>query len=202
MKKSWLFIPAILLFAFIASDKTITDEERKSATSLLQETEDGVFSAVKGLGDAQLKFKPSPETWSVEECLKHIAISEQMLRNRLDKALKEAANPDKRAGIKVTDEQLVKGVENRSRRVKTVDPLKPENTGFKSAEDALNSFKENRDKLIEFVKSTQEDLRNHVIESPFGPLDSYQWILFIGGHSNRHTQQIEEVKANPNFPRN
>jgi len=27
-------------------------------------------------------------------------------------------------------------------------------------------------------------------------------ILFIGAHSNRHTQQIDEVKADAGFPKN
>jgi hypothetical protein len=44
-------------------------------------------------------------------------------------------------------------------------------------------------------------LRNHVASSPIGTYDAYQLILLIGAHSNRHTQQIEEVKADPNFPK-
>ena len=32
------------------------------------------------------------------------------------------------------------------------------------------------------------------------PLDAYQWLLFISAHSERHTKQILEVKADPNFP--
>jgi hypothetical protein len=83
-----------------------------------------------------------------------------------------------------------------------MDPMKPENTPFKSATEALESFKMNRDKLIEYVKSTDADLRNHVMAMPFGSLDGYQFILFISAHSNRHMQQINEVKANPGFPQN
>jgi len=29
----------------------------------------------------------------------------------------------------------------------------------------------------------------------------YEWILFIAAHSERHTKQILEVKADPNFPK-
>ncbi len=29
-----------------------------------------------------------------------------------------------------------------------------------------------------------------------------EWILFISAHSERHTKQINEVKADPNFPKN
>ena len=80
--------------------------------------------------------------------------------------------------------------------------MKPENTPFKSAAEALESFKQDRDKLVDYVKDTQEDLRNHVLVLPIGTYDSYQLILLIGAHSNRHMQQIEEVKADPNFPKN
>jgi hypothetical protein len=38
-------------------------------------------------------------------------------------------------------------------------------------------------------------------QPPAGLLDAYQWMLFQGAHSKRHTAQIEEVKADPNFPK-
>lgn len=45
-------------------------------------------------------------------------------------------------------------------------------------------------------------LRDHATDSPMGqPLDAYEWLLFIGAHSERHTKQILEVKADPNFPK-
>jgi len=44
-------------------------------------------------------------------------------------------------------------------------------------------------------------MRNHVAQTPVGMLDSYQLVLMIGAHSNRHTQQISEVMADPGFPK-
>ena len=202
MKKLLFFCSTVLLISFVATDNSITKQERKSAISLLKDTKEGVFKSVKGLSDAQLQFKPAPDRWSVEECLKHIAISEKLIRGMIDGALKQPANPEKRADIKVTDEQVIKNLEDRSTKIKTIEPMKPENTPFKSASEALESFKQDRDKLVDYVKDTQEDLRNHVLVLPIGTYDSYQLILLIGAHSNRHTQQIEEVKADPNFPKN
>ncbi|HXB44670.1 MAG TPA: DinB family protein [Puia sp.] len=202
MKKLAFLASAILLLSFVSSDNTISKKERKSAVGLLKDTESGVLASVKGLSDAQLKFKPAPDKWSVEECLKHIAISEKLIRGMIDGGLKQPANPEKRAGIKSTDEQIIKNLEDRSTKIKTIDPMKPENTPFKSATEALDSFKGDRDKLIDFVKHTPDDLRDHVLELPIGTYDCYQMILLIGSHSNRHTQQIEEVKADPNFPKN
>jgi DinB superfamily len=202
MKKLLFFSSVILLLSFVASDNAITKKERKSAGNLLKDTETGVFIAVKGLSDAQLKFKPAPDKWSVEECLKHVAISEKMIRGMIDGALKQPTNPEKRAELKMTDEQIIKNIEDRSTKIKTMDPMKPENTPFKSATEALDSFKQDRDKLIDYVKHTQDDLRNHILALPIGTYDCYQLILLIGSHSDRHTQQIEEVKADPNFPKN
>ena len=56
--------------------------------------------------------------------------------------------------------------------------------------------------LADFMATTGDDMRDHVVTLSFASFDSYQMILFMAAHSNRHTQQIEEVKADPNFPKN
>lgn len=203
MKKLFLLIAAFSLFSFTVTDDTISKKEKKFAAKFLKQSRESVFQAVKGLSEAQLKFKPADDSWSVEDCLKHIAITEQALWGMLDGNLKQPATPEKRSEIKITDDDLIKKVEDRSTKVKTYDPMKPENTPFKSAEEALASFRENREKLIDYAKSTTVDLRNHVVMGlPFGAIDGYQFILFIPAHTNRHLQQINEVKASPNFPKN
>jgi len=202
MKKLLLFFAAVTLVSFSSPVDGISKKEKKSATRFLKETKKGVEGAVKGLSEAQLKFKPAADVWSVEECLKHIAITEQALWGMAEGNLKQPATPEKRSEVKMTDEEVIKKIEDRSTKVKTMDPMKPENTPFKSASEALESFKQNRDKLIDYVKSTDVDLRNHIMAMPFGSLDGYQFILFISAHSNRHMQQINEVKANSDFPKN
>jgi hypothetical protein len=32
-------------------------------------------------------------------------------------------------------------------------------------------------------------------------MDTYQWILMLSAHSERHLAQLLEVKADPNFPK-
>jgi hypothetical protein len=39
------------------------------------------------------------------------------------------------------------------------------------------------------------------LESPMGKLDEYEFVLLVAAHSERHTKQINEVKADPNFPK-
>jgi len=71
-----------------------------------------------------------------------------------------------------------------------------------STEEAVSSINESVKKITDFIDTTSQDMRNHVVELPFGTYDAYQVALIIGSHTNRHTQQIEEVKSQPGFPKN
>lgn len=198
--KQLFLLPLIVLISF-SSPSTISKKERKFAREHLKDTKKDLIKTVSGLSEAQLKFKAAPDRWSVEECVKHIAAAEQLLWQTIEGGLKAPANPEKRAEIKMTDEQLVKGIQDRTSKFKAPEPLQPQNISFPTVADALTSFKAGRDKLINYVKETQEDLRNHVIAFPVGNMDAYQMILLVSAHSNRHTQQIKEVMADPNFPK-
>jgi hypothetical protein len=116
-------------------------------------------------------------------------------------AMKAPANPEKRADIKWTDEDVMKNITDRTNKVKTSTPLEPQNTGFKGLGEAVSSFKETRERLIGYVNITKDDLRNHVTTLGPGSFDCYQVLLFIGAHSNRHVEQMKEVMADPNFPK-
>ena len=180
---------------------SITNKERKFAANHMKDTKNDVVKSVKSLSQAQLDFKAAPDRWSVKECVYHIAIVENSLWQLLEATMKQPANPEKRSEIKMTDEQLIKMIEDRSTKVKTSEAFEPKNAPWKSLDEALESFKTTRANHIKYIKSTTEDLRNHVTQLPFGSLDCYQLCLMISAHSNRHTQQINEVKADPNFPK-
>ena len=197
-----LIILSFVAYTGNAQQNQLTQKEREDAIRSLKQTELGVFNDVKNLSEAQLAYKPSADRWSVEECVKHIAAAEKELWAMAEASLKKAPNPEKRVSIKFTDSALVKAVEDRSHKSKTFAALEPANSPYKTVDEALQAFKENREKLISFVKNTNIDLRNHVLELPIGSYDAYQFILLISAHSNRHTQQIEEVKADPGFPKN
>ncbi|MBK0378929.1 DinB family protein [Mucilaginibacter segetis] len=179
----------------------LTNAERQKAVELLKQTEDGVVDAVKGLSEAQLNYKPAADRWSLAECVKHIAIAESELWAMAEPSLTQPPNPEKRGEIKFSDDDLIKAVEDRTQKSKTFAALEPANTPYNSVKEAITAFRTRREKLIAFVKNTQTDLRSHVLLLPVGSYDVYQFILLIAAHSNRHTQQIEEVKADPNFPK-
>ena len=66
----------------------------------------------------------------------------------------------------------------------------------------MQAFLARRDSTIEYLRTTQDGLKDHFIPHPFlGTVDLYEFLIFIAAHSERHTLQVEEVMANPNFPK-
>jgi hypothetical protein len=195
--KLLLLIPVIALLSFNMATPGLTDSERDYATKHLKETKDALLSSVKGLSDAQLNFKASPESWSVAECVEHITKSENIIWGMVEGPLK--GEPTK-AENAMTDEALVGMISSREKKVKTNEMFEPSGA-YASTKDALKEFVAKRDEHIKYAQSTTADLRSYYNDMPFGKMDAYQAIIFMSGHTKRHTLQIEEVKANANFPK-
>ncbi len=201
MKKIFVFFAIVALCSFSLVRDPLTEQERKFANDYLTETQNSLVDITQKLSDAQLKFKPAADKWSVEECVKHIAAAETGLWKMADSVINSPANPEKRSEIKSTDEQIINMITDRSFKAQAQEPMKPQNTPFKTYQDAIASFKDSRGKLIQYVNTTDKDLRGHVIAFPMGSFDTYQMLLFIAAHSKRHTLQIQEVMADPGFPK-
>jgi len=191
---------AIVATSFNYPSSGLTEAERKYASNLLEETRKNLINKVSRLTPEQLNFKADPGSWSVAECVEHIAISENNIFGFAQMGLKEGADPSKRSEVKMTDEAIVRMITDRSNKVKTQEAFLP--TGkFGSFEATLDEFKKKRDDNIRYINTTSDDLRNHYNDFPFGKTDTYQTILFMAAHTKRHTDQIAEVMSNSNFPK-
>ncbi|RYZ41211.1 MAG: DinB family protein [Sphingobacteriales bacterium] len=200
--KSIKIILCALLFITVSfrNDAGLSDSERKYASGLMSESRQALLSMVKGLTAAQLAFKADTASWSVAECIEHIAITENGLFDYSQIALKSAADPSKRDSVKYTDQDVLKMITDRSSKFKAQDAVAP--TGrFGSTQAALQAFTKSRDEHIAYVKTTSDDLRNHYNDFPFGKFDAFQTIIFMVGHCQRHTAQIAEIMQNPAFPK-
>jgi hypothetical protein len=185
-----------------APSTTLTPAEREAALKNLQATHDAFLKSIAGLSEKQWKFKPAPDRWSVAEVAEHITVSEGMIFGMVQgKVMAGPATPEKRAEVKVTDEQILQLLPDRSHKAQAPEFLKP--TGrFATREELVKTFEDERKATMDYVRTSNDDFRDHFGPHPLlGPLDGYQWILLISGHSERHTKQIEEVKADPNFPK-
>ncbi len=196
-----LFILVISGFAGTFHSNTISKEERKFVVTHLKESKKELLKSVKGLTDAQLNFKPGAGKWSVKECVMHIILIENSLWDRVEKSLAASTNPEKRSEIKITDDQLLKEFSDRTNIVKTANSFYPEKAKYNNMDEAVDAFKQHRSMMINYMKSSNADFRNHVIQIPLGLLDAYQVCLAIAANNNRYLQQINEVKASPGYPK-
>ncbi len=201
MKKMVFASVLLVLMGFLSPTALLSKKERKSAINYLDETRVALLKSIEGLSEPQLNYKPPPDRWSIRECMQHIALAETGLWESLQTTLKEKANPGKRAQIKVSDQEIIKMITNRTVKAQAPEPLKPGNHKFYAVEDALTAFRYQRADIIKFIRATKEDMRNHVVATPIGSIDAYQMVLFIAAHSSRHTEQINEIKKDPGFPK-
>lgn len=203
MFKSMILVATMFLVAAPATE-TLTQAERDKAIAELEGSKQMFLDATKGLSAAQWNFKSTPDRWSIAECAEHIALAEGFIFGRVtDGVMKTPLTPEKRDATKGKDELILKIVQDRSHKATAPEPIDPTKRPM-TAEDSVKLFLESRAKSEDFIKTTQEDLRDHMYDHPvpaIGTLDAYQWVMFMSGHTRRHTLQILEVKADPNFPK-
>jgi hypothetical protein len=136
-----------------------------------------------GLSEKQWTFKPAPDRWSVAEVAEHITISESTLFDLVQKRIMTSPRGSAEAGTS--------GGERSNRDGESSGP-KPQSSSTRiSASDRPLGGRAGRRWWCG---------HSHFMDHP--TLDGYQWLLLISAHSARHTAQIEEVKADPNFPQN
>jgi uncharacterized damage-inducible protein DinB len=180
----------------------LTAQEREFALQQFQTTRDNFLKSIAGLSQKQWTFKPAPDRWSVAEVAEHIAVSESTLFGLVTQRIMQSpAAPEKREQVKGKDQMILERMPDRSHKAQAPEFLRP--TGRWATEaDLTKAFEDSRKTTMDYIRTTNDDLRDHFFDHPvFGTMDGYQWLLLISAHSARHTEQIEEVKADPNFPK-
>lgn len=192
-------LAALLVVISGAQAQTLSQADLDRGLQYLETTKKNIVDATRGLSEAQWNFKPSPFKWSVAQVIEHIAASEDLLRQIAESQIKTAPPvPDR--DLKKTDDAVLSVVPDRSKKFQAPEQLRPRNQ-FGTPGAALKHFLESRAKTVELLKSTP-DLRAHVVDSGLlGKIDAFERILFIAAHSERHTKQLLEVKADPKFPK-
>jgi len=178
----------------------LTQGERDRALSELHASRKQFLDALEGVSTAQWTFKPDDRTWSVAECAEHIALTEDFLLGILSKQVM-AGPADSGRKPALTDETILKVITDRSVKAQAPEPIQPKRQ-FASREALVAHFKESRERTLDYVRDTQDDLRSHFFKHPaVGDMDAYQMLLLISAHTERHTAQIKEVKSNAAFPK-
>jgi len=182
--------------------KPITASEREYLISRLEQTRKVFLDSIAGLTESQWTFKAGPDRWSIAECAEHIAVSEEVLfQFATGRVLKIPPRPGETGATREDDEKIFAAIIDRSQKGKAPEPLQPAQR-FAGREALAAEFNKRRARNIEYVQTTQDDLRDHSTPHPvFRRMDAYQYLVLMAAHSQRHTLQIEEVKAAPGYPK-
>jgi hypothetical protein len=170
----------------------------KELLAQLDEDREALRTAVDEVPAALRERRASPDAWSVAEVLEHLTLIENRILPFLVQGIGELrsrnAAPDSETSSVLggIDRALVL---DRSRRITAGEGVRPR--GELDAASAWAALESARRSFREAVASSdglplREVTRKHPV---LGPIDLYQWILFVAVHEARHTAQIREIGA-------
>jgi hypothetical protein len=169
--------------------------ERRRLVAHLEMTGSWLAGEVSGLSEAQLRFRPAPGAWSILENVEHLVVCEPIYWQDLRKAME--APPARGRQRKPDDGVLWYGIDRTQRQ--TALAAESSKGQLRNLQTGMESFGKLRAKMLEYARTTSDDLRGHLVERE--QCDAYQWLLLISTHAQRHILQIREIKAHRDYPR-
>lgn len=194
-------IPMLLALPLAAADPHMTAEERTKALGWLEASQREFLAAIGPVSDAQWKWKPAPERWSVGEVAEHIVLAEAGQFANVKKALAADASTDWEQRTRGKTEMIEMVMALRLGKAISPEPLVP--GGKVTRAEARERFEALRAEMLKFAQETTAPLKEHLAAHPmpvFDPLNAYQWLIYAPLHTQRHLKQIAEVKATAGYP--
>lgn len=177
----------------------MTDKDREHLLVHFEMTTQMVAEQVRGLSPTQLEYKASQDRWSIREVVSHLAVAEPDYWHAIQKALKAAPDMKEKKSAATDADIMWYGID-RVVHTKTGGGHEKVDT-YRNLGEALGKFQGLRATMIEYIKTTNDDLRAHSFGDYGAVIDCWQWMLEISTHAERHIQQIREIKNDPNFPK-
>jgi DinB superfamily len=134
--------------------------------------------------------------WSVVNVLEHLAMVEggvaSLFRKRIDAARTTGLGQETETSS-VLEQPIFGTILDRRRRIQGSDAVRPV-SGI-APDNAWRNLEQTRSQLREVVMSA-DGLALGELTHPhrvFGPLNFYQWLVFVADHEARHAAQIREI---------
>ena len=166
--------------------------ERDALVQKLRESWQRFEAAVAHLTPGQWTAKPCADRWSAGEIAEHLLLTESGVRLLLRRQLLRGGPQAAPAGSEIRDTMLRPALLDRSVRLDAPDALQPAGR-WESKQELIDDFRSKRDDIIAAAVSAPDLRSGRAVHPAFGELDAYQWLLFLAGHTERHTLQIEEA---------
>jgi hypothetical protein len=179
---------------------SLSPKERKGAIHLIKSSRNEVLNSVKGLSPEQIRYKPSPKEPSIGELIMTMALQGKICGDQIRTIMDQPANSENRLKIALTDEQLL--ANDNYALCKTEMPASNGTGLLKDPAEALKKFTILQNNHIKYIRTSTEDLRNHVIKTSSGWIDCYQYFLLIADQNSYFAERINKIKLSPRFPKN
>jgi uncharacterized damage-inducible protein DinB len=159
----------------------------------LNATRSHLLSVLDGLTDDQLNWKPDDFTWSISQVVQHIAMVESGSSQTIRLGLKQEPN------FMPSDIPLHRALLDRSKKVNAPERLHP-SSDPKTMSQLKEILHNSREKFIDALERIEditvlEKTSPPVSHPVFGQMSTWQWIVAVPLHEERHIKQIEELKA-------
>ena len=166
----------------------LRDGGAKSAAeieALVEAGHEALLRAIDGLTDAQSKFKPAPDEWSVLELMAHVVTAKQIVGVLCGAMAKGQLPPGFGPPLEAAAAQ--DGV-----TVSRFETLAQARTAAGDAHAALLKFVRSADGPV----NAEMTFRHFV----FGALNCREWAAFQRLHDDDHRPQIDKIRAAAGFP--
>jgi DinB superfamily len=169
----------------------------------IEGTRASLLQSVEGLSDEQQTFRPAPERWSVAEIVEHLSMVEGGVVRVVGSLLKkgEAGGHPRGDAAPFAPVSIADAVEQtRDVKLEAPETARPAGAPFS---DSLDRLRDSRAALLSFRPRVKR-LDGTLLRFPhpiWGPINLYQWLLFVGAHEQRHLAQIEALKETMNAGR-
>jgi hypothetical protein len=163
---------------------------------MLAESRDQLVDATAGVSDEQSKMRPTPDRWSILECVEHVGRAE----NGMFGMLATQMVPSGAVGDRSREDRLIRGAVDRNQKVIAPDKAHPVGA-FATLAEALDDFREKRGRTIAYIEGYAEDLRSCSMQHPVvGLCTGHEFLILMALHPARHAGQIREVRAALGLP--
>ena len=176
------------------------DPALKASRDGFRRIETEIRTLADGLSPEAFNWQPSPERWSVGQCLAHLHVAGGLLVPRLEDALAQAAGRARTKPVRygLLGRWFIQANEpNPKRKVKTPSAFVP---SAQHAPDVLvPRLLELQERLIRCAEQADAlDLASPKVASPaarFLRFDVPTWLAVTEAHERRHLAQAQDVRA-------
>jgi hypothetical protein len=195
-----------LLFGILISTKAQTpptpawtEADRKYLLDNLIRSKQEIIDETKNLTKAQWNFKESPDRWSINQVVEHIAIWELLFMRDISGAL--AMNPDPAFVNYAPDSAFVQDPKGAQKNA--MEYTKPFSfavpLGNNEGKNNVTWLTTMRNESIEYLKKETKNIR---LQYDYcSGVNVHQYYMMIFGHTDRHLRQIRKVKEHAKYPK-